>query len=821
MSKRIRIVRPNLGNPLILEPNGLNQFEITVAYIKEWNQKESDVPYLSTARVKELLEQNYPRIKWGNIDIPLKIFRVHSKLQHPPYVANYSNVRHARTSLKQQYRNGFRWEMRVDVGIDNNDIEVLRDSLGWPNLLNLTWHGHNTNKHALYVHETLKHSSNFTVLHITDTHISQRNDRIPELLCQVRNKNECETLKSKYNNYNDNLRAFIKEANRRVKDENKSVIVVLTGDIVDYHFDGYWDGKFICGQGGQNAPDRRREATGSAWGYSNIEKFREIILGEDNKGERLCCPIFTVLGNHDYYMNEILLNFEFGSIFKIKDRDSYDAFGLNPEEGREYDFWAFPRQGGKEKPIAERKTFKEIIRTENVNNNIDMLILKNWKASLVDFAGDWSYWLIKPRSKQLTQYLCTVNYDIDFNFHIGNHHFLCLNTSHDVYPSKEQFIAYGIEKTVPDRVRDYCEDGPHNRGITDEHIRLLKRALQGTQEKTILVFTHSPFVGIEKDDSSEEIQSLYEKNLKNNPNRAKTYLNKLYGLSINELNNIGFRFDGKKYFKSGARDPLLNFSCSEGKVTEFLGRMTNTAIDKPASVPFLIFSGHTHKVHEFRLEKIKRSRLSDKSNYKYFIDDYSKKYFSYSESIILLVARLELLRSFSPLLFTSGALKNKKPQYREIMVREQSLSSLEMKEITTIEKTANFAPGCQTVALRAHNGQFVCAEDGGNGELVANRNSAREWETFEIVNLENDRIALKACNGKFVRAEGGGGSRLKSDKFWIRSHEIFLLVGRGGNKYALRAHNGQYVCAEGGGGKELIANRKSIREWEIFELVEL
>jgi hypothetical protein len=38
-------------------------------------------------------------------------------------------------------------------------------------------------------------------------------------------------------------------------------------------------------------------------------------------------------------------------------------------------------------------------------------------------------------------------------------------------------------------------------------------------------------------------------------------------------------------------------------------------------------------------------------------------------------------------------------------------------------------------ALRAANGQYVCAEDGGGRELVANRDQALGWETFELVTV--------------------------------------------------------------------------------------
>jgi hypothetical protein len=851
MSKGIRIVRPNLGNPLILEPNGLKQFEITVAYIHEWGADESDVPFFSTERVKELLEQNHPRIMWNNISVPLKIFRVHSELQHPPYEANYSDVNHAKTSIQQQYINGFRWEMRVDVGVDDNDIDVLSNALEWPTLLNILWHGHNENKHALYVHETLNHSNKFTVLHITDTHISQRNDQIPELLCQVRNQNECEILQSKYNNFNDNLRAFIKEANRRVE-EGESVIVILTGDIVDYYFDGYWNGKFICGQKGQDAPDRRREATGTTWDYSNIEKFREIITGDNEEQTGLCCPIFTVLGNHDYYANEIPLNLEvnFLGLRRLTPKDNYSAFGLNQNEGTEYDFWAFPREDGKDHiiyvgphrapvqlkdSIAIRKTHKELKLSETVSSDLEHIALKNWKASLDQ---NWAYWLLKPKSKLLGQYISTVNYDLDYEFNLGNHHFLCLNTAHDRMPTIEEYLSEAPNPlTDPwsdeqeDEDTDYFNGGPHNRGITDEHIRLLNKALQENQEISIYIFTHAPLIGLPND----EITSiLYEDNHEHSgapPNMVSAWWSPRLPVpdfpeneaepeldseakKIRWLENHGFPLTATKYFKSGNRDPYLNFSSSGGKVIDFMKRISRKS-GHETNTPIIVFSGHTHKTHEFRIEKDQHSKVY------YFADKYSEKKFTYTENAILLGLRYGWLRGNSPLLLASGALKNKNPQYREIVARGQSLASLEMKDIPNIEKTANFKPGCQLVALLAHNGQFVCAEDGGNGELVANRNAAKEWETFEIVKLEKEHVALKACNGKYVRAKGGGGGKLKADRHWINSHETFLLVGKGGNKFALRTHNGQYVCAEGGGGRELVADRNAIREWETFELVEL
>lgn len=205
-----------------------------------------------------------------------------------------------------------------------------------------------------------------------------------------------------------------------------------------------------------------------------------------------------------------------------------------------------------------------------------------------------------------------------------------------------------------------------------------------------------------------------------------------------------------------------------------INRLSGTS----AKNPVLVFSGHTHKVHEFRIEKIRETERPEDTNFYYFTDDYSGKYFRPTTDGGQLLLRYLWLRANSPLLFTSGGLKKEKPQYREIRISGGSIASLEMKEIPSVEKTANFTPGCRSVALRANNGQYVCAEGGGGGEVVANRGHIKEWETFELIQLDDGAVAL-------------------------------------------RANNGQYVCAEGGGGGKVVANRTAIGPWETFALVEL
>ena len=122
------------------------------------------------------------------------------------------------------------------------------------------------------------------------------------------------------------------------------------------------------------------------------------------------------------------------------------------------------------------------------------------------------------------------------------------------------------------------------------------------------------------------------------------------------------------------------------------------------------------------------------------------------------------------------------------------------------------------IALKAANGQYVCAEDGGGRNLVANRAKVGLWEAF-IVTEVHGQLAMRAINGRYVSAEGGGGRELIANRDEIGPWEVFTLLGQENGKVALRAFNGQYVSAAGGGGREVVANGNSIGPWELFELV--
>ncbi|MDR7855050.1 stalk domain-containing protein [Tissierella sp.] len=123
------------------------------------------------------------------------------------------------------------------------------------------------------------------------------------------------------------------------------------------------------------------------------------------------------------------------------------------------------------------------------------------------------------------------------------------------------------------------------------------------------------------------------------------------------------------------------------------------------------------------------------------------------------------------------------------------------------------------VAIKTFNGLYLCAENGGDGQLVADRENIGEWETFEMIDLGKGYIALKGNNGKYVSVSNDGKD-VYVDSSRIDKRQIFQLL-KVDSKVAFRIQNKTYLCAEDGGGGKVVGDRETIGEWETFELIKI
>ena len=103
-----------------------------------------------------------------------------------------------------------------------------------------------------------------------------------------------------------------------------------------------------------------------------------------------------------------------------------------------------------------------------------------------------------------------------------------------------------------------------------------------------------------------------------------------------------------------------------------------------------------------------------------------------------------------------------------------------------------------TVTLRCHDGvHYVCAEL--DGTMNATRTAAGPWETFGVVAGELPHTnGLQSHHGKFVCAEEGGGGILVANRDRVGPWESFKLHLHTPSGLSLETHTGHFWCAERG-----------------------
>lgn len=122
-------------------------------------------------------------------------------------------------------------------------------------------------------------------------------------------------------------------------------------------------------------------------------------------------------------------------------------------------------------------------------------------------------------------------------------------------------------------------------------------------------------------------------------------------------------------------------------------------------------------------------------------------------------------------------------------------------------------------AFRTLSGNYLRAENGGGGAVLADRDYPLTDEFFELVPLPDNRAALKTVRkGMYVSAVDGGGGDVLANVSKLDVWETFILEKLEENRIALKTSaKGLYVCAENGGGGKLVANRSQRDIWETFE----
>ena len=127
------------------------------------------------------------------------------------------------------------------------------------------------------------------------------------------------------------------------------------------------------------------------------------------------------------------------------------------------------------------------------------------------------------------------------------------------------------------------------------------------------------------------------------------------------------------------------------------------------------------------------------------------------------------------------------------------------------------------VALRAGNGRFVCAENGGGGFVTADRDKVGGWETFTLIDHGNESVSFQTLNGRYLALDrhGNRGRLQLMAKGRSPGHsERFKRVYRRDGRFSLQASNRYFLRVEKG-DKRISAEQALMQHAEAFELIDI
>ncbi len=643
---RMRPVRPNLGQPLLLSLDDITDFTITFAGISENTPTPSALLNILQAGNPEMelaISQSrtaHPGI-WGPLGelsqpIMLRAKEVINIMKYDPV----DNHNPPRSKGEHQYKTGFRWEANVAFTVDEKRIPDILEN-GTPQMFDIQWRyrgSGGTLYHSFYISD-IHAKRELKFFHVTDTHTASRNDLIPEVLTETRNRYDRRDVKLRYINFNDNLRAVIKHANKEKVD-----FLVISGDLIDYFHEGildhdggqYWYQDYQAGEPGE---------FGGWLGFpaqadSNFKKLIDIITGQDGRGEKLNCPVFCIPGNHDYLTMEPPLWLKikiYIGIIKLQDKITYkpQKYGLTNDEGGEFEFWKRTRGHS----LGERCTR---IRNGQGFDSVEYSGTGALKFGTPDFTD---------KGFTMTQYLLDISYDTDFTAQVGPHQLICLNTGEDAGIPTASNFSDPDTWNFSTAEKHYLDNQSHNRGITPSHLAQINMAVQNTQQSDglALLFLHAPFVHERTPATKWPLdKSAFE------------------GWSTGQLPD-----DTGSYYKEEMR--LKNaINGLDGSIAEWDSRCPGTMvewIENGAGGVDVIFCGHRHNINAYRLDNGTQVSTGE-----------------YAEALSSAYDKKEWLANYHPLQFLSGTLKGSKTEFRYVTLIDNMIRSLSMSRISRFDK---------------------------------------------------------------------------------------------------------------------------------------
>jgi len=399
--------------------------------------------------------------------------------------------------------------------------------------------------------------TDFCLAHATDLHVSARLDSFRKKLIDAGRGASAAV----FNNFNDNMRDFIREANRLYA-EGTLDGVLATGDVTDYQFENDQP----AGKGG------------------NFALFERLILGQSpypdprpdgSVAEELLVPVFSLLGNHDWRAKAYPLYCEAAHLQTIR---FYDVFNLNQTD-------AEALQGG----------------------------------NIVQISAEDSFAIVRPDATGLQYYFDRLNssreLDQDghmrssFVINLGPHRIVMIDTAQDAAPvdSVEEVLKALLKLSNKDE-KTFIQHSPNSKGMTDADIQHVSDALKDVSDQGVVVVAmHAPPINTWGDEYSHYFRETEHPTLVSSRHQIEGYLRRqdpqafqiggqfLAAGGKADSVHPAFARTGTPYLMKGQPSDLLDFNIAERRSEDLLKLCAGVGAQRPVD---LILCGHAH----FRVE---------------------------------------------------------------------------------------------------------------------------------------------------------------------------------------------------------------------------
>lgn len=413
--------------------------------------------------------------------------------------------------------------------------------------------------HCLYVKKAW---DDFGLLHVTDIHISKRNDGLRDRLTAL----GLTDAAAQYCNFQDNLRDFIKYANK-LHDLGLADVVLATGDLVDYAMEDDDDTTDI----------------------TNFTRLQQILRGQPIEGspvvgEELRLPILTTFGNHDYRIHPYAYKAVVDVPGTTRHLDEYDSHNLLESD-------AIALQGGKVKSYG----------TSDLDDVLRMLKTDQARGA---------YFFYDQYFGGGTQYTVA----------LGRHRIIVLDTQMDDGIPADAGAGLLIqylegELNITDGPNDSTKrllsgNGPNSYGFTQPTIDQLRNDIAGAPlDGVVIVGMHAPAL------SPNSGQYPYYLRETLHPTADVADLMHYHGLA----KMVTMR--GKPYFHVGDPKDKLGVGIGWNGNRELLEACAGVGLPRPVD---LILCGHVHDRVEYRF----RSNGSELEFYNDFYTENPRNYYA-------------------------------------------------------------------------------------------------------------------------------------------------------------------------------------------------